>query len=126
MGSKTGSVRTTRRRRRSHEDDVPPDAAPLGEALPRLATALDDAAEAAGWGARPSLVRVTAWPTHPLDDGFDLGIRPLDGDSSVVEALAGFTAPPEWMALGVVTEGNARHLVDANTAPRRVRCVHLV
>lgn len=127
MGSKTGAVRTTRRRRRSHDDDgVAPDPAPLSDALPRLATALDEAAEAAGWGARPSLVRVTAWPANPLSDGFDLGIRPLEDDVSVVDALAGFTAPPEWMAIGVVTEGNARHLVDADTAPRRVRCVHLV
>ena len=132
MGSKTDSVRTTRRRRRNHDDGVPPDSASLSEALPRLAIALDEAAEAAGWGARPSLVRVTAWPTHgpsrPVDDGFDLGIRPLDGDASVVEALAGFTAPSEWMAIGVVTEGNARHLVDSGSSkePRRVRCVHLV
>ena len=126
MGSKTDAVRTTRRRRRSHDDGVPPDPPPLSDALPRLATALDEAAEAAGWGARPSLVRVTAWPSQPAHPGFDLGIRPLDGDDSVVEALSGFTAPPEWMAIGVVTEGNARHLVEAHAAPRRVRCVHLV
>ena len=100
MGSKTDAVRTTRRRRRSHDDGVRPDPAPLSDALPRLATALDEAAEAAGWGARPSLVRVTAWPSQPVHPGFDLGIRPLEGDDSVVEALSGFTAPPEWMAIG--------------------------
>lgn len=110
MGSKTDTVRTTRRRRRSHDDGIPPDSAPLRDALPRLVTALDEAAEAAGWGARPSLVRVTAWPSQPSEPGFDLGIRALDDDTSVVEALAGFTAPPDWMAIGVVTEGNARHL----------------
>jgi len=126
MGSKTDTVRTTRRRRRSHDDDIPPDPAPLSDALPRLVTALDEAAEAAGWGARPSLVRVTAWPSQPSEPGFDLGIRALDDDTSVVEALAGFTAPPEWMAIGVVTEGNARHLVDPSAERTRVRCVHLV
>ena len=126
MGSKSGTVRTTRRRLRVTDVADPPDTASLSEALPRLATALDDAAEAAGWGTRPSLVRVTAWPSKPLRDGFDLGIRPLDDDLSVVEALAGFTAPPEWMAIGVVTEGNARHLVERTSERRRVRCVHLV
>ncbi|HEX4818622.1 MAG TPA: hypothetical protein VFV00_00325 [Acidimicrobiales bacterium] len=126
MGSKTDAVRTTRRRRRSHDDSVAPDPAPLSDALPRLVTALDEAAEAAGWGARPSLVRVTSWPTQPAEPGFDLGIRPLDDEGSVVEALAGFTAPAEWMAIGVVTEGSARHLVDVRAERRRVRCVHLV
>ena len=126
MVPKTGTVRTTRRRRRATDEPDPPDTASLSEALPKLVTALDDAAEAAGWGARPSLVRVTAWPSRPVRHGFDLGIRPLEDDLSVVEALTGFTAPAEWMALGVVTEGNARHLVDPGSEPRRVRCVHLV
>src|SRR5438105_3743293 len=126
MASKTGTVRTTRRRLRTTTEPDPPDPASLSDALPRLATALDDAAEQAGWGTRPSLVRVTAWPSKPVRQGFDLGIRQLDDGLSVVEALAGFTAPPEWMAIGVVTEGNARHLVERTTERRRVRCVHLV
>jgi len=125
MASKSGTVRTTRRRLRA-TDEPDPFGPTLGEALPRLARALDDAAEAAGWGGRPTLVRVTAWPSRPQADGFDLGIRPLDDDVSVVEALSGFTAPADWMAIGVVTEGTARHLVDATSEARRVRCVHLV
>jgi hypothetical protein len=44
---------------------------------------------------------------------------------SVVEALVGFAAPDEWLAIGVVTEGNARHLAQP-AERRRVRCVHLV
>lgn len=126
MGSNTGTVRTTQRRLRAVNDHEPPETLSLSDALPRLATALDDAAEEAGWGARPSLVRVTGWPAAPPENGFDLGIRPLDGEVSVVDALAGFTAPAEWMAIGVVTEGNARHLVDVDAERRRVRCVHLV
>ena len=126
MVSRTGTVRTTRRRLRNTDELDLPDTASLREALPRLASALDDAAEDAGWGSRPSLIRVTAWPSAPVNEGFDLGIRPLDDGRSVVEALTGFTAPPEWMAIGVVTEGNARHLVDPGTERRRVRCVHLV
>jgi hypothetical protein len=125
MSGNSGTVRTTQRRLRAADDhDHTPTA--LSDALPRLATALDEAAEHAGWGAPPTLVRITAWPSKPLRDGFDLGVRPLEPELNVVEALAGFTAPPEWLAIGVVTEGNARHLVDPGDEPRRVRCVHLV
>ena len=126
MASKTGTARTTRRRLRSTDEPDPPEPVALSDALPRLASALDEAAEAAGWGGRPSLVRVTAWPSRPVREGFDLGIRPLEDDRSVVEALSGFCAPSEWMAIGVVTEGTARHLVDTTSERRRVRCVHLV
>ena len=126
MASKTGTARTTRRRLRSTDEPDPPEPVALSDALPRLASALDEAAEAAGWGGRPSLVRVTAWPSRPVREGFDLGIRPLEDDRSVVEALSGFSAPSEWMAIGVVTEGTARHLVDTTSERRRVRCVHLV
>ena len=123
MASKTGTARTTRRRLRSTDEPDPPEPVALSDALPRLASALDEAAEAAGWGGRPSLVRVTAWPSRPVREGFDLGIRPLEDDRSVVEALSGFCAPSEWMAIGVVTEGTARHLVDTTSERRRVRCV---
>ncbi|HEV3226374.1 MAG TPA: hypothetical protein VGZ52_06060 [Acidimicrobiales bacterium] len=127
MASNTGAVRTTRRRLRIAGDHAPADPpTSLSDALPDLVRALDDAADQAGWGAPPTIVRVTTWPGDPRGDGFDLGVRPLDGDESVVEALAGFTAPREWEAIGVVTEGNARHLVDPGVPRRRVRCVHLI
>jgi len=134
MSTKAGTIRTTRRRLRVvgvTTDDGDPGDTPsslgssLSASLPRLATALDEAAEHEGWGQRPALVRVTAWPSKPLTDGFDLGVRPLEDELSVVEALAGFTAPAEWLAIGVVTEGNARHLAERSER-RRVRCVHLV
>jgi hypothetical protein len=135
MSIKTGTARTTRRRLRLADarDERDPSETPrsLTAALPRLAAALDEAAEQAGWGGRPTLVRITAWPSEPVAPnpelgGFDLGIRPIDADTSVVEALCGFTAPADWLALGVVTEGNARSLDDRDAESRRVRCVHLV
>jgi hypothetical protein len=131
MSTKAGAIRTTRRRLQvvgAHTDGEPDPSdtsSSLSAALPRLAAALDEAAEQEGWGRPPTLVRVTAWPAKPLTDGFDLGVRPLESELSVVEALAGFTAPTEWLAIGVVTEGNARHLAGASER-RRVRCVHLV
>jgi hypothetical protein len=128
MSSRTGTVRTTRRRLQLA--DGPPELdhpASLSEGLPRLAAALEEAAEEAGWGNPPSIVRVTAWPDRPIDEGFELAIRPIDDDAGVIETLAGFDAPAEWLALGVVTEGNAHHMDRPDeTAPRRVRCVHLV
>lgn len=128
MSSNTGAVRTTRRRLQLGADDREPTDTPsaLTEGLARLVEVLDAAAEEAGWGNPPALVRITAWPGKPITDGFDLGVRPIDDGMSVVEALAGFTAPDEWLALGVVTEGNARHLVDRTDDRQRVRCVHLV
>jgi hypothetical protein len=135
MSIKAGTIRTTRRRLQVVEagsaDDGGGGGGPgdtsssLSTALPRLAAALDEAAEQEGWGRPPTLVRITACPCKPLTEGFDLGVRPLDGETSVVEALAGLTAPAEWLAIGVVTEGNARHLADRSER-RRVRCVHLV
>ena len=127
MASKAGSVRTTRRRLQVVDPlPVAPDDNALSAALPRLAAALDEAAEQEGWGQPPLLVRITEWPpTKRPSDGFDLGVRPIDDGASVVEAMAGFTAPREWSAIGVVTEGNARHLANRDER-RRVRCVHLV
>jgi hypothetical protein len=122
MTSKAGTVRTTRRRLQLVD---PRDDHTLSASLPRLAAALDEAAETAGWGHPPLLVRITEWPAQPRADGFDLGVRPVDDGMSVIEVLSGFTAPDDWSAIGVVTEGNARHLADRDDR-RRVRCVHLV
>jgi hypothetical protein len=126
MGRKSDSVRTTRRR--LHVASQHPR---LHDLLARLVSILDDAAEQAGWGAPPSLVAIMSWPDDDAagDEGdvsFDFGMKPLDGGTSVVDALACFDAPAEWAAIGVVTEGNARHLVDPTVERRRVRCVHLV
>src|SRR3954447_14456515 len=124
MSRKSDSVRTTRRR--LHAVDDPP---PTQEVLDRLVAILDEAAEREGWGAPPSLVAIMSWPDDfgsASDAEMEFGIRPLDDGMGVVEALAGFEAPAEWAAIGVVTEGNARHLVDPTVERRRVRCIHLV
>jgi hypothetical protein len=124
MSRKPDSVRTTRRRARAADHP-----SRLTEALGRLVGILDEAAEENGWGSPPALVAIMSWPDDAdrLDDfAFDFGLRPLDDGMGVVEALAGFEAPSEWAAIGVVTEGNARHLVDPTIERRRVRCVHLV
>lgn len=125
MSHKSESVRTTRRRLHAVDDST----SRLSTALARLAATLDEAAEEQGWGAPPALVAIMSWPADAdeLDDfAFDFGIKPLDDDMGVVEALACFEAPAEWVAIGVVAEGNARHLVDPMVERRRVRCVHLV
>src|SRR5437870_3902703 len=98
MSTNANTVRTTRRRLLAAADrrdlDEPCTVPALSGALSRLVQALDEAAEAAGWGTNPpALVRVTDWPSSPPADGFDLGVRPIDSGQSVVEALTGFVAP---------------------------------
>jgi hypothetical protein len=125
MAMNTGAARTTQRRLRSIA--APPDsivavgAAALDEALPALVRQLD---ETATWGQPPSLLRITPPARGSIADGFDLGVRPLD--CGVVEFLAGFTAPPDWLAIGVITEGQAFALDGRREPAGRVRAVHLV
>jgi hypothetical protein len=89
MTTNTGTVRTTRRRLRVAADDRDTNDTPtsLSEGLARLAPVLDEAAEQAGWGNPPALVRITAWPSKPIADGFDLGVRPIEDGMSVVKAV---------------------------------------
>src|SRR4051812_37342632 len=111
MSTKTGAVRTTQRRLRTAATEPITPPSELTDSLPRLVDVLEESAEQAGWGHPPSLVRITAAPSMSITEGFDLGLRPID-DMSVVEALSGFTAPSDWLAIGVITEGTARHLVE--------------
>lgn len=124
MSTKTGAARTTQRRLRTVAAETLPSTR-LTDSLARLAELLDASAETDGWGGPPLLVRITASPNQSMRDGFDLGLKPID-DMSVVEALSGFTAPRDWLAIGVITEGNARHVDNRDAHRRRVRCVHLV
>ena len=50
-------------------------------------------------------------------EGVTLATRQLDVPDPV-EAIVGFTAPPEWSAFGLVTRGRSRSLVDAGPRPR--------
>src|SRR6476469_4800054 len=70
------------------------------EQLATLAAAIDNAAEARGWNKGHILVKVDAAP--PPDD-IELGMKDIDGHP--LDTLLGFTAPPEWLALGVCCEG---------------------
>ena len=81
------------------------------EQLDALAIAIDAAAEERGWTKRHLLVRVEAGPT--ADEG-QLGFKEIDGHP--LDTLLGFTAPAEWLALGVSAEGWAASM-DSGRRP---------
>ena len=70
------------------------------EHLATLAVAVDNAAEARGWNEGPLLVKVES---APPPDFLELGMKEIEGHP--LDTLLGFTAPPEWQALGVCSEG---------------------
>lgn len=99
--------------------------APLGDPLATdaslhlLADHLTDAL--AEGDIEPCLLHVAA----PDQDGFDLGIAPLDGRHPT-DVLLGQTAPPEWHAAGIATHGWAYHVADRGDPRRRRHRVHVV
>src|SRR5207248_6308450 len=127
MAPKSPTVRTTRRRLHAVGSGIETrvSAGTLDEHLPGLASLLEERAHTTD--EDPHIVRVTAAGlTH---DGIDVGLRPIDDlDDSVVQALTGYTAPPDWLAIGVSTGGNAYPIESAaeREVMRRVRLVHLV
>ena len=59
------------------------------------------------------------------DHGGNLGLKPLDGHPS--EVLTGFTAPDDWFAVGVASDGWAHSLEPARRVARqRIRMFALV
>lgn len=98
----------------------------LDEHLATLTRVLE--AQAAAAGAAPHIVRVRA--TGLTAPGIEVGLRPIDDlDASVVDALAGFTAPLDWLAIGVVSGGRAHHVGGHGghrRPPTQVRVAHLV
>lgn len=58
-------------------------------------------------------------------DGFDLGVKPLDG-AHPTEHLLGLTAPDDWHAVGIATHGHAYHVADRGDPDRRRHRVHVV
>jgi hypothetical protein len=66
----------------------------------------------------PQLVAVTA-----DDEGIELGLLPLDDP---IARLQGFTAPPDWWAIGVIAAGTAKALDLPDDATWRVEVIHLV
>src|SRR5260370_41334997 len=56
--------------------------------------------------------------------GGNLGLKPLD--EHPIEALTGFTAPDDWFAVGVASDGWAHSLEPASrVAPQRIRMIAL-
>lgn len=68
------------------------------EQLDTLVTAIDAAAEERGWNEGHQLIRVTA-------DGDDVLVGFKDIDGHPLDALTGFRAPADWLAIGVCCEG---------------------
>ena len=56
---------------------------------------------------------------------FELGWKSLEGDHPF-EVLAGFTAPPEWSAIGVLVTGRAHHLDRPGQPPTAVTSTYVV
>jgi hypothetical protein len=126
MAPNSHIVRTTRRRLHALDAaaSLDVDAGTLDEHLPSLARLIEEQTFAAD--ADPQIVRVTR--TGLTTDGIDVGLRLIDDiDESVVSVLTGFTAPVDWLAIGVSTGGNAYPVEEGRGARRRrVRLVHLV
>jgi hypothetical protein len=122
MASKSPAVRTTRRRLHSLAGTGIA-VATLDEHLSSLAQLIEERSFAAD--EAPQLIRITRDGMN--DEGIDVGMRLIgDLDDSVVSALTGFTAPADWLAIGVSTGGNAYLVDEGHDARRRVRLVHLV
>jgi hypothetical protein len=122
MASKNSAVRTTRRRLHALAD-VEIAVGTLDEHLPSLVRVIEERAFATE--NEPQIIRITR--DGMKDEGIDVGLRPIDDfDDNVVSALTGFTAPADWLAIGVSTGGNAYPLDEGRDASRRVRLVHVV
>ena len=99
--------------------------APLGDhlatdaSLHLLADHLTDAL--AGGELEPCLIHVAATGA----DGFDLGVKPLDG-LHPTDVLLGTTAPADWHAVGMATHGWAYHVAERGDPARRRHRVHVV
>ena len=99
--------------------------APLGEHLATDASLhllADHLTEALANGdLEPCLLHVGA----PDADGFELGVKPLDG-LHPTDALLGTTAPADWHAVGIATHGWAYHVAERGDPARRRHRVHVV
>lgn len=73
------------------------------DSLDRLVTLLDAACSSGGWFQPHRLVMVEVDPADPT--ALLLGQRVLPAGDHPLDHLLGFTAPPEWMGLGVICFG---------------------
>src|SRR5690606_9953570 len=99
--------------------------APLGDHLATDASLhllADHLTEAlAGGELEPCLLHVAT----PDVDGFELGVKPLDG-LHPTDVLLGTTAPADWHAVGIATHGWAYHVAERGDPARRRHRVHVV
>lgn len=101
------------RRRREPEDG-----------LNILAELIDDASIDLGVRERPLLARVTG-PTRRLHES-DIALLPLDGVEHPTDVLVGYTAPPEWRAVGIVSSAEQHAAMDVAASAMPVRMTFLV
>lgn len=85
--------------------------------LTALATGIDGAFAGHTVDHPAQLLRVVSCPDAP--QGIELGLLPLEPGEHPADAVAGFTAPLEWQAVGLVTSGLGYELErDARPADR--------
>lgn len=96
--------------------------APEHKLLNALSTSIDDAFSHLAADDPAHLLRVIDRADHA--EAFELGLLPLATDVHPAEAMAGFTAPADWSAVGVVTSGRTEEMVAAGTPDRGERAPH--
>lgn len=84
------------------------------EKLEGLVAAVDADAEERGWNEGHRLLRIEQADA----EGADVGMKEIEGHP--LNTLLGFTAPPDWLAIGVVAEGWAASL-DAGARPSQAK-----
>src|SRR5437764_12721004 len=84
------------------------------ERLEALFTAVDASAEERGWNEGHLLVNIVGAD----DEGADVGFNDIEGHP--LDSLMRFTAPAEWLALGVCAEGWAASW-DAGCRPSQAK-----
>src|SRR5947209_4028392 len=84
------------------------------EHLEGLVRLIDAKAEERGWNEGHFLVNVVGIDA----EGCDIGFKDIEGHP--LNSLLGFTAPEEWLALGVCAEGWAASM-DAGCRPSKAK-----
>lgn len=98
--------------------------------LSTLAVQIDDAFSDLTADEPAHLLRVVT--RTATDEGVELGLLPLEPGQHPADVMAGFTAPPNWHAVGVVTTGRSREIQAgkeppvANSEPRPIRLTFLL
>lgn len=96
------------------------------DVLTSLASGIDDAFHHQEPDEPAHLIRVI---TRSPSEDLELGLLPLERDDHPAAVMAGFTAPPTWTAVGVVTGGYSHELLGTGGSvggSLRIRLTHLV